>query len=123
MITQLHHFGMMTDDLEKSVAAYKSFGFTLFREFTKPGMKGAMLLKDNAGVEFFEFEDPAGELEQMIKRHVAFASDDLEGDVQQYLDHGYELAIPIGKGTVAKRFAYLKDTAGNYIELLEPPDA
>lgn len=113
---------MATDNLEESVAAYESLGFTVFKRFTKPGMKAAMLFKDDAGVEFFEFESPDGEMEQMIKKHSAFVSDDLEADVQKYLDQGYELAIPISDGTVMKRFAYVKDRAGNYIELLEPPD-
>ena len=113
---------MMTDDLDQAVEAYEALGFKVFRRFTKPGMKAAMLFKDEAGVEFFEFENPDGQMEQMIKQHSAFVSDDLENDVQEYLDHGYELAIPISEGTVVKRFAYVKDPAGNYIELLEPPD-
>lgn len=123
MITRMHHFGMMTADLDEAVRTYEALGFKVYKSFTKPGMKAAMLFKEGvAGVEFFQFENPDGELEQKIKKHSAFVSDDLENDVQQYLRSGYELAIPISDGAVVKRFAYVKDRAGNYIELLEPAD-
>jgi catechol 2,3-dioxygenase-like lactoylglutathione lyase family enzyme len=66
MITRMHHFGMMVEDLNQAIETYKSLGFTLFKEFTKPGMRAAMLFKDGAGIEFFEFENPSGETEQVI---------------------------------------------------------
>lgn len=122
MITRMHHFGMMVEDLEQAIQSYEALGFTVYKKFTKPNMKAVMMFKDGAGIEFFQFENPAGEMEQKIKKHSAFVSDNLEADVQQYIDLGYELAIPINDGTVVKRFAYLKDSAGNYIELLEPPE-
>ncbi len=123
MITRMHHFGMMVDNLDKEIETYKSLGFILQKEFTKPGMRAAMLGKDSAGIELIEFEDSSGETEQMIKKHSAFVSDNLDGDVRHYLDRGYQLAMPITAGKFAKRFAYVKDAAGNYIELLELPDA
>ncbi len=123
MITRMHHFGMMVGNLEKAIKDYESLGFTVFEHFTKPGTKAVLMFKGDAGVEFFEFENPEGELEAKIKKHFAFVSDDLEADIQKYLDMGYELAIPLDEGTVVKRFAYLKDSVGNYIELLEPLEA
>ena len=120
MITRKHHEGMGVNDLESEVRKYEALGFKLFKKFTKPGMKAAMLFKGDDGVEFFEFENPSGEMEQMIKRHTAFVSDDLENDVKDYIDRGYQLSIPISTGTITRRFAYVKDTDGNYIELLEP---
>lgn len=122
MIIRMHHFGMATDDLEQSVRSYEAHGFKVYKRFTKPGMKAAMLFKDGAGIEFFKFDNPDGKLERMIGRHSAFESDDLEDDVRKYLEHGHELAIPIEKGTIVKRYAYVKDPVGNYIELLEPAD-
>lgn len=122
MITRMHHFGMMVDDLEKEIETYESLGFTVFKRFPKPGIKAAMLFKDGAGIELFEFENSSGKLQQMTRKHSAFVSDDLENDIQKYLDRGYELAMPVTKGAATKRWAYVKDTAGNYIELLEPLD-
>lgn len=120
MITRMHHFGMMTDDLEKEIALYEAFGFTVFKRFTKTGMSAVMLFKGEAGIEFFKFDNPDGDQESMIKKHSAFVSDDLENDIQKYLEQGYKLAIPISEGTVVKRYAYIEDAVGNYIELLEP---
>lgn len=122
MIIRKHHEGMGVNDLELEIKKYEALGFKLFKRFTKPGMKAAMLFKNDDGVEFFEFENPNGEMEQMIKRHTAFVSDDLENDVQEYIGRGYKSAIPITEGTITKRFAYVEDSAGNYIELLEPLD-
>jgi catechol 2,3-dioxygenase-like lactoylglutathione lyase family enzyme len=122
MIIRKHHVGMGVDDLEAEIKKYETAGFKLDKRFTKPGMKAALLFKDDAGAELFEFENPEGEQEQIIKQHTAYVSDDLEKDLQDYLDQGCELAIPITKGTITKRFAYVKDQAGTYIELLEPLD-
>ena len=116
----MHHFGMMVDDLEAAIKNYESLGFEVFKRFEKPGMKAAMLFKDGAGIEFFEMENPEGETEQMIRKHSAFESDDIEADIARFVELGYRLAIPISPGTVVKRFAYLEDSAGNYIELCEP---
>ncbi|MGH7194603.1 MAG: VOC family protein, partial [Candidatus Saccharimonadales bacterium] len=59
---------------------------------------------------------------QIIRKHSAFVSDDLENDIDELIRHGYKLAIPISEGTITKRYAYVRDAAGNYIELLEPAD-
>lgn len=122
MILRKHHVGMAVSDIDAGIARYEAAGFKLDKRFAKPGMKAAMLFKDGTGAELFEFENPDGELEQKIKQHTAYVSDDIEKDVQKFIDDGCELAIPIGKGTITKRFAYVKDRTGTYIELLEPLD-
>ncbi|HVX57711.1 MAG TPA: VOC family protein, partial [Candidatus Saccharimonadales bacterium] len=66
MIGRKHHVGMAVDDLDAETAKYEKAGFKLWKRFSKPGMKAAMLFKDGAGVELFEFENPDGELEQKI---------------------------------------------------------
>jgi len=122
MIVRKHHVGIATNNLEAEIKKYETAGFKLDKRFAKPGMKAAMLFKDEAGVELFEFENPDGKQEQMIKQHTAYVSDDLEKDIDDYVKRGCELAIPITKGTITKRFAYVKDPVGTYIELLEPLD-
>lgn len=122
MIVRMHHFGMMTKDLEQSIKDFQNQGFEIYKSFEKEGMKAAMLQKNDARVELWEFENPDGELESKIKKHSAFVSDDLDNDVDEFINTGYELAIPISEGTVVKRYAYIKDSAGNYIELVEPED-
>lgn len=122
MITGKHHEGRGVDDLEAEIKQYEAKGFKVSKRFTKPGMKAALLFKGIEGIELFQFDNPGGELEQKINKHKAFVSDDLDDDVQHLINQGYELAIPISPGTITKRFAYLRDKTGNYVELLEPLD-
>lgn len=123
MIKQLHHFGIMVDDLEKQINFYESLGFKVVMRFTYDAIeaKAAMMRKDKAGVELWQIGKPDDEMAQKIKKHSAFESDDLEADVEAFLQNGYTLAIPIRPGNVVKRYAYLLDSNGNYIELLEKP--
>ena len=59
----------------------------------------------------------------ILKNKLQFTNDlDSKYTSAKYLDHGYELAIPVSPGTVVKRYAYVKDLVGNYIELLEPAE-
>jgi catechol 2,3-dioxygenase-like lactoylglutathione lyase family enzyme len=121
LIVRLHHFGMMVEDVEKQVKVFESLGFKVVMRFSYDaiGAKAAMLNKDGAGVELWQMNDPENEMAKKIKKHSAFESDDLENDVKALLDSGYELAIPIRSGNVVKRYAYVSDDLGNYIELIE----
>ena len=76
--------------------------------------------KGDDGIELFQFKDPSAELSRKISNHTAFTTDDIEKDVQVFLDNGYELSIPISPGTVVKRYAYVADKHGVQIELCEP---
>ncbi len=124
MIIGLHHFGFRVDDLEKTVKQYESNGFSVFKRFesAERGLKAAMLKKGKSHVELFVFDDPEAELSKKIARHYAFESDNLDEDVQQFVDGGYEISIPISQGTVVKRFAYVQDKFGTQFELVEPLD-
>ncbi len=125
MITGLHHVGMAVDDLDATISFYETIGFRVLDKSEYPSINAtrAMIQKDGARLELFQFADLQTEAAQKIKKHTAFSSDDLENDLQKFLDEGYELAIPIDKGSVVKRYAYVKDIAGNFIELCEPLDA
>lgn len=122
MIVGLHHFGFAVEDLEKAVELYASMGFEVFMRFEKEsiGARSVMVRKDKSNIELWEFDDPNTELNKKIARHFAFESDDLEADIQAYLDAGYSESIPMSNGTVVKRYAYVQDKLGNQIELLEP---
>ncbi|HLB66401.1 MAG TPA: VOC family protein [Candidatus Saccharimonadales bacterium] len=124
VITSLHHVGRLTDDLDEGIKFYESMGFKVASEFTfdSAGAKAAMMKKDKAIVELWQFKDETNELAEMVKNHFALATDNIEEDIQKFVDAGYTVAIPIDKGKVVKRYAYVKDKAGNYIELCEPLD-
>lgn len=124
MIVGLHHFGFAVEDLEKAVELYGSMGFEVVMRFEKQdiGARAVMVKKGTSHIELWEFNDPQLEIARKIARHFAFRSDDLEVDLQKYLDAGYEISIPISEGTVVKRYAYVQDKLGNQIELLEPSE-
>lgn len=122
MIKGLHHVGIQVEDLEDSVQYYESLGFVTAGsfEYADAEFRATMMKSDNlGGIELFQFDNPGHELVEKIRRHSALETDDLDKDLQSFLDRGCELAIPITTGKVVKRYAYIKDQFGNYIELLE----
>jgi catechol 2,3-dioxygenase-like lactoylglutathione lyase family enzyme len=124
MILRLHHSGIRVDSLVDKVKFFEGLGYKVLFEFEleEIGGKAAMLLKDGTGIELFEIIKTDHELAQKVSKHTAFETDNIEEDVQKFLDAGYELAMPIAVGRVMKKFAYLKDKTGNYIELCMPPN-
>lgn len=122
MIKGLHHVGIQVENLEDSVKYYESLGFNISGsfEYAEAKFKATMMKSETlGGVELFQFDNPDHELVEKIRRHSAFETDDLDKDLQSFLDRGCEIAIPITPGKVIKRYAYVKDQFGNYIELLE----
>lgn len=122
MIKGLHHVGLQVENLEESVKYYESVGFIVTGsfEYAEAEFKATMMKSEKlGGIELFQFNNPDHELVEKIRRHSALETDDLDSDLQSFLDRGCELAIPITNGKVVKRYAYVKDQFGNYIELLE----
>jgi len=121
MILRLNHLGFRVDDLDKAIAIYEKLGFSVETRFGKGDWAlAAMMRKGDDGIELFQFKDPNAELSKKISNHTAFTTDDIEADVQLFLDNGYALSIPISSGTVVKRYAYVADKYGVQIELCEP---
>lgn len=124
MIVRLNHLGFRTDDLDASISFYEKLGFTVAKRFGKGDWAlAAMMRKGDDGIELFQFKDPNDVLSRKISVHTAFTTDDIEADMQMFLDNGYELSIPISPGTVVKRYAYIADKHGVQIELCEPLDS
>jgi catechol 2,3-dioxygenase-like lactoylglutathione lyase family enzyme len=121
MIVRLNHLGFRVDDLEQAINIYKKLGFTVQTRFGKGDWAlAAMMRKGDDGIELFQFKNPEDELSKKISNHTAFTTDDIEADLQLFLDNGYTLSIPISPGTVVKRYAYVADKYGVQIELCEP---
>ena len=122
MITGLHHVGLLVDDLETAIKNYEAQGFKVGTRFeiSSIGAKAVMMINGKTGVELFEVKDRNDDLAKKIDRHIALASSDLEVDVKRAQSLGNELDIEISDGDPVKRFAFLKDKSGNYIELVEP---
>lgn len=122
MIKGLHHVGLEVADLEKSIDYYQDFGFELVGKFNyeEAELQGAMLRsRDLGGIELFKFNNHDHEMVEKVKKHIAYETDNIDEDLKKFLDSGYELAIPLRNGKIVKKYAYVKDSFGNYIELLE----
>lgn len=123
MIKGLHHVGFQVDNLEESIKYYESLGFSEVSrfEYEEAEFQGVMLKALEYGnIELFKFNNPDHELVEKIKHHTAFETDDMEADIQSFLDQGCEVAMPLAEGKIVKRRVYIKDKFDNYIELLEP---
>ncbi len=110
MITHVMHTGVRVENLDTAVQLYRSIGYRVVSEFTKPEpkCKAAIVKKGDVAFELFEFEDTEHEYVKYISSHIAFHSDDIEKDVAEFVSRGYKLVIPINDGTVL-RFAYVQD--------------
>jgi catechol 2,3-dioxygenase-like lactoylglutathione lyase family enzyme len=122
MITGFLHTGIEVQNIEDGIKLYESFGFKLVQRFDKPEPKAKaahMKAGDGGGVELWEFIDKSHPLVELIRRHIALGSDDIEADVEAFKQQGCEVAIPVTQG-VTMVYAYLRDPSGNYIELARP---
>ena len=115
MLKNVLHTGVEVADLAKSVELYKSLGFEVANEFVKPEPKAkvATVKKDDTAFELWQFEDKDHPQIAFIRSHVAIYSDDLEKDVQQLVDIGYKVVIPITEGVIL-RYAFVQDPSGAF---------
>ncbi|HTE21601.1 MAG TPA: VOC family protein [Candidatus Limnocylindria bacterium] len=112
MLKQVLHTGVEVADLAKTIELYKSLGFEIANEFEKPEPKArvATVKKGDTAFELWQFEDKSHPQVAFIRNHVAIYSDDLGKDVQQLVDSGYKLVIPITDGVIL-RYAFVQDAA------------
>ena len=97
MIIRLHHIGMEVENLDKAEIDFKNLGFQKFMRFRTNDMsaEAVFLVKETAEVELWEFKDKNSALAQMVRKHSAFESSSLEGDLEAFLAFGgYEMVIP-----------------------------
>lgn len=118
MLKRVLHTGIAVPGLPAALELYRSFGFETVKEFRKPDLDAdvAMVAKDGATLELFQFNDPDHPQVRFIRNHIALYSDALEEDVQQLIEQGYKLTIPITEGVVF-RYAFLQDAAGTNYEI------
>ncbi len=118
MLTHILHTGVAIDDLAKTIELYKSLGFEIKNQFEKPEPKAqvATVQKGETAFELWEFKDINHPQVAYIRNHIAIYSDDLENDVQQFVDWGLTLVIPITEGVIM-RYAFVQDKSGCCYEI------
>ncbi|NYG97677.1 catechol 2,3-dioxygenase-like lactoylglutathione lyase family enzyme [Schumannella luteola] len=120
MIYELNHLGIVTDDLDRSVAFYVDLlgaQPVWSAEVAAAGMRIAYLQLAQGLVELIEFAAgtaPAG------ANHLGYLSDDLDGDVDRLRDAGATVTVePRATGSGVGRQALVLDPDGVAIELLQ----
>ena len=121
MITGMSHVGLEVQNLDQAVKFYESMGFQLVRRFekTEPKANAAHMTSPNGTmVELWQFLDKTHPQVEFIKRHIAVDSDNLEADLNAFVEQGCQIVIPITKG-VTLTYAFIRDADGNYIEVTQ----
>ncbi|RJO61429.1 VOC family protein [candidate division WS5 bacterium] len=120
MIKRLHHTAIQVENLEESIKFYESIDFKVIKKFTKEEPKAkAAFMENGAMLELWQFEDENEPQSQIIKKHIAFETDDLEGDLIDFQKNGHDIVIPVTKGVTVEQFAFVRDSKGNCFELVQ----
>jgi catechol 2,3-dioxygenase-like lactoylglutathione lyase family enzyme len=112
-VKAVQHVALSVDDLDAALRFYALLGFD---PISRPdfGFPGAWLQTGDAQIHLIEVTDPAPH----DSNHVALWVDDVDAAVEHLRSHGLKVSSPspVGDG----RQSFLKDPAGNLIELNEP---
>jgi methylmalonyl-CoA/ethylmalonyl-CoA epimerase len=133
---KFHHAGISVPDLESSISWYNTMlGFevearNIHQHPPDPPAKMAFLRRGDLRIELFEIagaaplpEDrrlPDKDLRTHGNKHVAYAVKDVRAAVDELKRRGVDIVFveDIGPVTVA----FIRDNAGNLIELFQQPD-
>ncbi len=118
VLKSVFHTGVEVADLEYAISLYSNLGFEVINRFEKPEPKIsiAIVSKGDTSFELMQFHDKAHPHVKYIRNHIGFMSDDLEKDVQKFIDDGYKLVIPITEGVIVRN-AFVQDSAGTCYEI------
>lgn len=113
MIKQVLHTGVTVDDLAASVALYQKLGYKTIYQLEKPDFHArlvAMQSGDNV-IELWRFDNTSHPNYQFIRNHIGLLSDNLDEDVQAFLESGFKIVIPKTDGALL-RYVFVQDPAG-----------
>ena len=121
MIKKFWHVGVSAKDLEKTIHEYEKLGFVLAERFDKPEPEAHVAQMDHpsgVGVEIWQWVDENHPQTEYIKDHVAFVSDDLDKDVEEFVADGCKIVIPRTQG-IKVEYVFVKDPNGKYLEIVQ----
>lgn len=127
-----HHVGIAVRKLEPAIARYEALGLELDYTDTVAGqgVRVAFLKAGATHVELVEPTDPASTVARFIEsrgeglHHIAFATQDIVGDLRRLEGEGFELIDrvprPGARGRIVA-FVHPRSTYGVLIELVQDP--
>jgi methylmalonyl-CoA/ethylmalonyl-CoA epimerase len=132
--THIEHIGIAVESLEDAIPFYeKTFGFKCYsiEEVKDQKVKTAFFKVGQTKIELLESTDPLGPIGKFIEKkgqgvhHIAFAVNDLSGNLKELEDKGVRLIDSTPrKGAEGLEIAFLhpKSTFGVLTELCEEPN-
>jgi methylmalonyl-CoA/ethylmalonyl-CoA epimerase len=94
----IHHLGFAVENLDEAVATYERvFGAELVERAAGDGLRGANVLVGGDRIELLAADDPETPIGRFLARrgpgmhHVAYAVDDIRGEVEALKAQGVEL--------------------------------
>ncbi len=122
MLYELNHFGIVVRDLNASLAFYEGVlgARTVFRRFAESTQTHVIYLQLGEGlIELLHPLEPAEDAETGIT-HIAFMTDDLDGDHAALVRAGIEsISEPKAAATGVGRLAFVRDPNDIRVELLQ----
>ncbi len=122
MIKELNHFGIVIRNLEKSLAFYEGLlgAKVVYRGLIPATQTDVVYLLITGGmIELLHRANPPAE-ETFGITHIAFMTDNLEGDYDRLMAAGYEGKVnPKPAGSGVGRLAFLNDPNGARVELIQ----
>jgi catechol 2,3-dioxygenase-like lactoylglutathione lyase family enzyme len=132
-LNQVHHVGVIVQNLEASIAWYKEhLGFERLTDFSFPGAQVAFIGRGDLKLEFFQIEgatpmDPKRrEAESNLSiggiNHFAIPVDDIDQALAELAAKGVEQAYSLNEVSDGSgdRWTFIRDNEGMLIELYQP---
>jgi methylmalonyl-CoA/ethylmalonyl-CoA epimerase len=126
-----HHCGISVPDLDASIAWYRDMlGFTLEKRLSIDELSAsvAFLRHGNFFIELFEIKNaeplpegrsyPNKDIQTHGTKHIAFAVDDVDEYINSLKKRGVDIAMDV-RIMEGKAMAFIRDNAGNLIEIVE----
>jgi methylmalonyl-CoA/ethylmalonyl-CoA epimerase len=128
-----HHAGISVPDIEAAITWYKTmlgFEVEVRRTHPQPPAKVAFLRRGDLRIELFEVEGAASlpadrrvpdqDLTTHGNKHVAYALKDVRAAADELKRRGADVVFVKEMGPIT--VAFIRDNAGNLIELFQQPD-
>jgi methylmalonyl-CoA/ethylmalonyl-CoA epimerase len=131
MIKKIEHLGIAVKDFEKSIAVYEKLFQTPCYKIEKvesEGVNTAFFQIGESKIELLEATKPESPIAKFLEKkgngfhHVAFETDNIEGEINRLIKAGFELIHQTPKdGADNKRIAFLhpKSADGLLVELCQ----
>jgi len=125
-IKAIHHVAILTDDYQRSKSFYTDvLGFTILEETYREERRSYKLdlcINGQYQVELFsfrEFKERASFPEQKGLRHLAFAVENIEESVREFIEKGVDVQGIRTDELTNKKFCFFYDPNGQPLELYE----